>query len=164
MAVPDKNVEQFFELMQRFVRMRPRLVEPRPLVHFKRTLETLPGSEGKPGERTSVHRMLIVLAQTAHNPSMSELSADLGVPLSTATRAVDLLVAGGFVEREADPKDRRTVRIRMTAKGRHIYQTFAEFNRQRIAGLLSAFSPAEQAQLLKLMNRLLDSFQAEGPE
>ena len=164
MAVPDRNVEQFFELMQRFVRLRPRFVAPEPLAQFKRDVERLPGGPGKPSDRTSVYRALIVLAQAERSPSMSELSASLGVPLSTATRTVDWLVARGVVSRAADPKDRRTVRILMTAKGQHIFQAFAEFNRQRIARLLRAFSPAEQAQLLKLMNRLLDSFQAEGPE
>jgi hypothetical protein len=39
-----------------------------------------------------------------------------------------------------------------------------ELNRQRIAHVLDAFSAAEQAQLLKLMNRLLDSFLAEAPQ
>ena len=45
MAVPDRNVEQFFELMQRFVRLRPRFVAPEPLAQFKRDVERLPGSE-----------------------------------------------------------------------------------------------------------------------
>ena len=34
----------------------------------------------------------------------------------------------------------------------------------RITRLLRDFSAGEQAQLLKLLNRLLDSFQAEGPQ
>jgi DNA-binding MarR family transcriptional regulator len=164
MAASDRNVEQFFELMQRFVRLRPTFVAPEPLAHFKRELDSLRGGEGKPDDRTSVHRLLMTLARADQPPSMGELSAELGVPLSTATRAVDWLVAGAFAERLDDPSDRRTVRIRMTPKGQKIYQAFAEFNRQRIARVLRAFTPAEQAQLLKLMNRLLDSFQAEGPQ
>ena len=164
MNAPEENVEQFLELMQRFARVRPNFMAPEPLAHFKRELESLPGGEGRPDDRTSVHRVLMILAQAAHTPSMGELGAELGVPLSTATRAVDWLVAGAFVERIDDPADRRTVRIRMTAKGHRIYQAFADFNRQRIARILRAFTPAEQAQLLELMNRLLDSFQAEGPQ
>jgi DNA-binding MarR family transcriptional regulator len=164
MTASEKNVEQFFELMQRFVRTRPRFVAPEPLARFKRELDSLPRGEGKADDRTSVHRVLMALAQAAQCPSMGELSAELGVPLSTATRVVDWLVAGAFVERADDPNDRRTVRIRMTAKGEKIYEAFAEFNRQRIARVLQAFTPAEQAQLLKLMSRLLDSFQAEGPQ
>ncbi len=164
MTTADENVNQFFELMQRFVLMRPRFVAPRPVVHFKRELETLHGGEGKLDDRTSVHRVLMTLAQANQPPSMGELSAELGVPLSTATRAVDWLVAGAFVERVSDPDDRRTVRVRMTPRGQKIYQAFADFNRQRIARILRAFTPAEQAQLLTLMNRLLDSFQAEEPQ
>ncbi len=164
MTTADKNVEQFFELMQRFACTRPRFVTPRPLVHFRRELDSLRASQSKLDERTSVHRVLMTLAQATHPPSMGELSAELGVPLSTATRAVDWLVAGAFVERVDDPDDRRTVRVRMTTRGQKIYQAFADFNRQRIARILRAFTPAEQSQLLKLMNRLLDSFQAEGPQ
>lgn len=161
MTASDKNVEQFFALMQRIVRLRPRFVTPEPLARFKRELENLPGGEGKADDRHSGLRVLIVLAQADRSPSMGELSAELGLPLSSATRLVDWLVASGFVERVDDPNDRRAVRLRMTAKGRKVYQAFAEVNRQRIGHLLEAFTSTEQTQLLKLMNRLLDSFQAE---
>ena len=164
MTTSDKNVEQFFALMQRIVRLRPRFVAPEPLARFKRELESLPGGEGKADDHHSGLRVLIVLAQADHAPSMGELGADLGLPLSSATRMIDWLVASSFVERVDDPHDRRAVRIRMTAKGHKVYQAFAEFNRQRIGRLLTAFTTAEQAQLLKLMNRLLDSFLAEGPQ
>jgi len=163
MTTTDKMVDEFLELMQRFMRMRPHLVTPEPLARFKRELESLRG-EGKGEDRTSVYRVLAVLAKAGQPPSMGELSAELGVPLSTATRIADWLVAGSFVERIADPNDRRTVRIGMTAKGQKIFQAFTEFNRQRIARVLRVFTPSEQAQLLKLMNRLLDSFLAEGPQ
>jgi DNA-binding MarR family transcriptional regulator len=164
MAASEKNIDQFYDLMQRFFRVRPRFVAPEPLAHFKRELESLPHGEGKADDRTSVYRVLIVLAQAGQAPSMGALSTELGVPQSTATRVIDWLVAGAFVERVSDPADRRTVRIRMTAKGEKIFHAYTDYNRQRIAHVLSAFSAAEQAQLLKLMNRLLDSFQAEGPQ
>jgi MarR family transcriptional regulator, negative regulator of the multidrug operon emrRAB len=163
MAVSEKTIDRYFDLMQRFISVRPHFVAPEPLAHFKRELDSLSRGEGRTEDRTSVYRVLIILAQANAAPTMGEISTELGVPQSTATRIVDWLVAGAFVERVSDPADRRTVRIRMTAKGEQIYAAFCELNRQRIAHVLRAFSATEQAQLLKLMNRLLDSFQAEGP-
>ncbi len=83
--------------------------------------------------------------------------------LSSATRIVDWLVNASCVERVDDPHDRRVVRVRMTEKGQQLYERGLDFNKQRIAQLLGNFTLDEQAQLLRLMTKLLDSLlRAEG--
>ena len=88
---------------------------------------------------------------------MGELSSELEVPLSTATRIVDGLVQAGMVERVNDPSDRRVVRVGMSENGYELYQAGMAYNRQRMAKLLNVFTAEEQEQLLKLMNKLFDA-------
>lgn len=88
---------------------------------------------------------------------MSELSSELNVPMSTATRIVDGLVRSGMAERVNDSNDRRVVRVGMSQNGRELYETGMAYNKQRIAKLLKNFTAEEQAQLLKLMNKLFDA-------
>jgi DNA-binding MarR family transcriptional regulator len=88
---------------------------------------------------------------------MGELSSELDVPMSTATRIVDGLVRGGMAERVNDPNDRRVVRVGMSKNGRELYEAGMAYNKQRIAKLLKDFTAEEQAQLLNLMNKLFDA-------
>ena len=93
---------------------------------------------------------------------MGELSTELGIPLSSSTRLVDGLVGANFIERIPDKNDRRIVRVKMTFTGREIYQAVMKFNKQRIAHMLSKFTPDEQVQWLNLMNKLFDSLVEEA--
>ncbi|MGO8692693.1 MAG: MarR family winged helix-turn-helix transcriptional regulator [Rectinemataceae bacterium] len=47
---------------------------------------------------------------------VSEIAAQIGLPPSTLTGVLDRLVAGDWLEREADPEDRRAVLMKSTAK------------------------------------------------
>jgi DNA-binding MarR family transcriptional regulator len=162
MPASDQTVEQFLELLQGFIRLRLNLVEPEPIARFKQQLDRYRNSRVDIYEdRVVPLRVFIVLAQDLAPPTMGALSADLGVPLSTATRVVDWLVRGDFVERLADPNDRRVVRVRMTENGQRLYQAALDFHKQRIARLLDVFSPEEQGQLLHLLYKLMDSLLVE---
>src|SRR5260370_39140383 len=64
------------------------------------------------------------LALDQHNGpiSMGDLSRALSVPLSSATRVVDLMVKSSFVERLPDPDDRRVGSGGVSATGRREYR------------------------------------------
>jgi DNA-binding MarR family transcriptional regulator len=161
MSTIEKTAEQFIELMQRFVCLKPKLILPEHVVQFQKKMDGL-----KTGTSLEDHsflfRILILLAQSEKPVTMSELSAEMNVPMSTATRIVDWLVRGDMVERVNDPNDRRVVRVDMSRSGRELYETGMGYNKQRISGLLKGFSSEEQMQLLKLMNKLFDSLVSEN--
>ena len=158
----EQILDQFVELVQRFVHLRPKLVVPEYVARFKQQMQTLKISgANNPEDRTFIFRIFIVLARSETPPTMGELSTELGVPLSTATRIVDGLVNVNFIERINDANDRRVVRVQMTKVGREIYQNAMDFNKQRISHMLYKFTPEEQTQLLYLMNKLFDSLTAE---
>ena len=64
--------------------------------------------------------------------SLAELAAEEQVRPPTMSRIVDALLAAGLVTREADPNDRRMVRIAATDEGRRLLE---EGRRRRVAVL-----------------------------
>jgi DNA-binding MarR family transcriptional regulator len=162
----EKTADQFIELMQRAISLRPKLMMPEHANQFKKKMDGLKskmeGSGGSAEDRSFLFRILILLAKSPAPLTMSALSTELSVPMSTATRIVDWLVRGDMVERVQDPTDRRVVRVGMSKTGRELYEEGMEFNKLRIARLLKDFSNDEQQQLLKLMNKLFDSLASEN--
>jgi DNA-binding MarR family transcriptional regulator len=159
----NQIADQFFELVQRFIHLRPKLVLPENVARFRQQMQDLKiGGASNQEDRAFVFRIFIILERSGTPPTMGELSTELGIPLSSATRIMDGLVSGNFIERIPDESDRRVVRVQMTGTGREIYQAAMEFNKERIAHLLSKFTLEEQTQLLYLMNKLFDSLLEEA--
>lgn len=157
----EKTAEQFMELIQRYMSLRPKLIPPKDVVRFKETMKSFKDLDYKTGDHEFVFRILIMLSNNPYPLTMSELSTELNVPLSTATRIVDGLVMREMVERVNDRKDRRVVRVKMSKNGRKLYETGTAYTKQRITKLLKDFSAEEQSQLLSLMNKLFDAMMNE---
>lgn len=157
----EKTAEQFMELIQRYMSLRPKLIPPKDVVRFKETMKSFKDLDYKTGDHEFVFRILIMLSNNPDPLTMSELSTELNVPLSTATRIVDGLVMREMVERVNDRKDRRVVRVKMSKNGRKLYETGTAYTKQRITKLLKDFSAEEQSQLLSLMNKLFDAMMNE---
>ncbi len=155
--------DSFLELVQRMLREHPRLLFPDERVAtIKQQLNDLKASShANPEDRVFLFRILAILRHTEVPPTMSELSARLGIPLSSVTRVVDGLVRAKFAERLDDPNDRRIVRLRMTPRGEQFIEAGMDFLRQRIQHLLENLSADEQAQLLRLTTKLFDAVGAE---
>jgi DNA-binding MarR family transcriptional regulator len=161
MAVSAQTIEQYLELLQRFMRLRIDLMLPEHMVRFKQQMETSRRGAGSGEEYTFLFRIFTLLAHSEVPPTMSELSAHLNLPFSSTTRLIDWLERANFVERRHDANDRRVVRVHMTDNGEQLYQISMDYNKQQIAHLLKDFSATEQTQLLRLTNKLLDAFNAE---
>ncbi len=157
----ETTAEQFMELIQRYMALRPRLIPPKDVLRFREMMKSFKGSDYKTGDHEFVFRILMLLSSNPDPLTMSELSTELNVPLSTATRIVDGLVRREMVERVPDSRDRRVVRVKMSKNGRKLYETGMAYTKQRIAKLLKDFSAEEQSQLMVLMNKLLDAMMNE---
>jgi DNA-binding MarR family transcriptional regulator len=157
MMSTEQTAEQFMGLLQRYICLRPKLILPEHIVQLKKKMEAFRSSGYGSEDHGFVFRILILLSQSVEPLTMSELSSELNVPMSTATRIVDGLVRSGMAERVNDSNDRRVVRVGMSQNGRELYETGMAYNKQRIAKLLKNFTAEEQAQLLKLMNKLFDA-------
>ena len=157
----ERIAGEFIDLLQNFIRLRPNFVMPEHIVRFKQQMEKLRGS-GNSEDHSFLVRVFIILAHSGTPLTMGELSAELKIPLSSATRIVDWLVRGNFLERTYDPKDRRVVLVKMTKNGEQFFQTAMDYNKKRIAHLMENFSTEEQDQLLQLMDKLLSKLQEEN--
>ena len=153
------TASQFVDLLQNFIRLRPNLILPEHIVRFKQqVIESLKNS--KMGGANDYHFIIHIIVLLAHHdtaPTMGELSTELNIPLSTATRLMDWLVQSNYLVRFSDPDDRRIVRIKMSEHGTQFYKTFLELSTIRVEKLLSNFSEDEKSQLLYLMDKLMNS-------
>lgn len=77
-------------------------------------------------EGLALEQWLVLRRLAAHgDQAMRDLVADTRLNDSTLTRVVDRLAALGLVYREADPVDRRRVRVTLSARGRSVHERLA---------------------------------------
>ncbi len=88
---------------------------------------------------------VLYLVQAEPDLRMSDLSARLGVSLSTVSGVVDRLVDQGLLTRRDDPADRRHVVLRITEAGSTQLQLFRELSAGQFRALLSRMSGADLA-------------------
>jgi len=89
--------------------------------------------------------------------SMSQLAERLRIDPSSATRAVQRLVADGLAERYAAPEDRRVVMVRISDAARIRHGEISERRTLAMAYLLSEFDAAERADLARLLDRFVEA-------
>ncbi|HEY1633866.1 MAG TPA: MarR family winged helix-turn-helix transcriptional regulator [Acidimicrobiales bacterium] len=108
------------------------------------------------------YRSLVVLASRGPQ-SVAELAEGVGVAPPTATRMCDRLVRKGLVRRRADRRDRRAVRIALTAEGRRLVDSVTRRRRREIARLLGSIPIEAQRSLVESL-QLLAEAGGEVPE
>lgn len=94
-----------------------------------------------------------------NNPTMGELSSALLMPFSTATRMVDYLVNGGYVQRLPDTTDRRVLRVTLTAKGEEIHRFIESCIAERVKQMLSCLDSGERNTLFALIDKIAGSLE-----
>ncbi len=98
-----------------------------------------------------------VLAQLDRAPrglSMSALSARLMVTNGNVTGLVDRLITRGLVARRADPKDQRVQVVRLTRKGRNLFNRMTPAHHAWIGEMLGDLKPGELERLYSSLGRL----------
>ncbi|HEX5448407.1 MAG TPA: MarR family transcriptional regulator [Candidatus Saccharimonadales bacterium] len=90
--------------------------------------------------------MLYLLAY--HSPiSAKEIAEYLGITNSAVTQLVEPLVAKKLVNRQTNPRDRRTAHLRLSFKGR---ETLRKLARHKFAGLRTALESLDGNDLEQL--------------
>jgi len=90
---------------------------------------------------------------------MTELSRRLVVSNGAITGLVDKLAEAGLVTRREDPKDRRSMVVRLTRKGRDNFLRMARRHEEWVVSILGELSSAAQSELLQnltLLQRNID--------
>lgn len=112
------------------------------------------------GEMPKSDFLALLMLQRRGEATMSELAADLGAPLSTATGIGARLERRGLIERQRHQQDKRVIMLRLTEKG----HALAARARTQIDGLLgriqAVLTPDEMQQLMGLVQKILVALQA----
>lgn len=97
---------------------------------------------------------------------MSKLAELLAVDMSVTSRHVAHVAERGWIERSADPADKRSRILHLTPAGEATLQDLSRRSTELLTERLSDWSDEEVEQLIRLMTRLRASFgdcRATGP-
>ncbi|SDU86991.1 MarR family winged helix-turn-helix transcriptional regulator [Jiangella alkaliphila] len=99
-------------------------------------------------------RVLRLLSAAGEPLRVSELARRLDVIPRSATSVVDLLEAGGLVERRPDPADRRAILVALTPAGDGVLRSMRAHRAAGLAQMLDRLTDDEQAELIRLLTVL----------
>ncbi len=97
--------------------------------------------------------LLFLLDAAKEGLAPNVLAERAGVTRATVTGLLDGLESLELVARQADPHDRRALRIVLTRKGKRLAGKLFAQHARWIAGLFSGLSAAEQSQLAHLLDK-----------
>jgi DNA-binding MarR family transcriptional regulator len=153
------------EIMQRVFRLKNhfKVGVPENIVILRQRIResNLGGKTGHFNDFDLFHNVGLVFSQHEGPITMGELSRDLNVPLSTATRTMDWLVDNGYAQRLPDPQDRRIVRVGLTKDGQEIYGTINQFFMERIGKIMGQLTPEERSTFIALFRKVLDALEKQ---
>jgi DNA-binding MarR family transcriptional regulator len=95
---------------------------------------------------------------------VSDVAQALGVDMSVASRQVGALIGAGYVEREADERDRRASVVSLTDAGRQVLRESHRRMVHAFSDALSGWSEDDLQGLSDALARLNHDFAAHGKE
>ncbi len=104
----------------------------------------------------------MVIARVHRRPglSQSEVADLLEIEKAPAGRLIDRMQAKGWLERRADPKDRRINRLHLTSKGERIHKAIWPVAEATVDAAMDGLSREERKTLTALMTRVKLRLQA----
>jgi DNA-binding MarR family transcriptional regulator len=120
----------------------------------------------RPGQELSLRQLAALFAIREGLTSPGELARRMRVTPAVVTGLIDRLVRQGHVRREADPGDRRKLRLALTESGMATSQAVELSLTESLAEELSAAGAAELSALsraLDLLERALAALEARTP-
>ena len=98
--------------------------------------------------------VLAALHRAEKGLKMSELSGVLRVSNGNVTGIVDRLVQDGLIMRVPVEDDRRAMRVRLTQRGREVFQKKARDHETWVNELLGMIDPREAEQMMTALERI----------
>lgn len=110
------------------------------------------------GEITPEQYWLLKLLNKRVELSIGELAEVLGVTGSSVTTACKRLEKSGLLKRtrQADGQDERVVLVTLTDQGREQIEAWQQERRSELSKMLAPLSAEEQAELQRLIERILE--------
>ena len=99
-------------------------------------------------------RVIATLGFRGEPCTAQEICAHTHTHKSTISRAVSALIDRGLIKANENGKDRREVRLTMTAKGRKLYQDLIPRLLDRESNIMNGLSEAERKQFDALLKKI----------
>ncbi|MFJ5963676.1 MULTISPECIES: MarR family transcriptional regulator [unclassified Bacillus (in: firmicutes)] len=96
---------------------------------------------------------VLELLYTRGAQKLQQIGSRLLLVSGNVTYVIDKLERNGFIEREQDPKDKRSVYAHLTDKGRSYLDKIYPIHSLRIARAFSGLTRDEQEQLIRLLKK-----------
>ncbi len=103
-----------------------------------------------------IHALCMI--QDRKGITMKELANMLMVTAPTATSFVNRLVRDDLVTRQADPKNRKLVRLHLSKKGAKLMQAKIRQRQKLIRGVIAILPAKDQRELVRILENLLHSY------
>lgn len=103
-------------------------------------------------EYDTLHQL--VIRDTPGKASPSELAEDLGISAAGMTGRLDTMENAGWVQRRADPDDRRRVHVEITRAGMDIWRRAMAVRGRAEVELVGELSTSERDTLALLLKRM----------
>lgn len=130
-----------------------------------KTLRRAHWQQSVEGHKPSEMTLLICIAkrsQSTEGIKVSELSRFMGLTPPTVTQLINSLEAKDMVERQADPTDRRVVRIKLTEQGEIVTRKAKGHMDDMLGRLVEYLGEEESNQLADLLLKV-HAFAGENP-
>lgn len=106
-------------------------------------------------------RILFVLWERDGIP-IRDLAEETGLARTTLTGMLDRLEASGHVVREADPEDRRSIRIRLTDQARGLREQYDAVSAEMGEVFYRGFRDEEILEFERNLGRILENLTKKG--
>lgn len=93
--------------------------------------------------------------------TMSEVAQNLKITVGTLTTAINKLVKKGYVERNRCEEDRRSVKIKLTRKGKLACRIHERFHHEMIKASIEGLSQEEEDVLIRSLEKLNEFFKSK---
>lgn len=97
---------------------------------------------------------VLMIRDTPGRAAPSELAEDLAISNAGMTGRLDTMEKAGWIQRRADPADRRRVHVEATRAGITVWRRAMELRGRQEDALLSVMTPDERHTLAALLKRL----------
>ena len=108
---------------------------------------------------TQTQFLVLAAIRASGHCAMGTLARSLHVSMPTASGIVERLVRSAYLRRTADPADRRSVVVALTAKGEAFFRDFESVIRRRWEEALLALGPDELAAFHDVLTKLRQHLQ-----
>jgi len=98
--------------------------------------------------------MLLTYQGLSDGLSQAQLSDMMLVNRANITTLIDRMEKASLVERTSDSADRRTNIIRLTAKGKKVFEKAEPFYLEQVKQAMAGFNPAEQKKLITVLEKV----------